>query len=209
MSIVVSSNGGSKLPLHPAGAYAVRCVRIVDLGTQTGEYQGKPKVARKVRFVWESAEKMGDEAGDFAGKPFLLTQDFTASLSDRAAMKKALESWRGRPFTKQELEGFDLKNVLGKACLVNLIHSTPKDTTYCNIASIMPLPSGMTCHKAVTEEIFFSLNDFDQALFDKLSDRLKETIAKSPEYAAATSTKPASQTKSAVAAPDMDDDIPF
>ena len=204
--MIVSSNGGSKLPLHPTGAFAVRCVRIIDLGTQQGEFKGKPKVARKVRFVWESPEKMGDDAGELAGKPYLISQDFTASLSDRAALRAALEGWRGRPFTPQELEGFDLKNVLGKACLVNLIHAESKGNTYCNIKSIMPLPAGMTCHTAVTEQIYFSLDDFSQAVFDKLSDRLKETIAKSPEFTAVTKGAPA-QTKSGGDFPD--DDIPF
>lgn len=207
MSIIVSSNGGGKLPLHPTGAYPFRCVRIIDLGTQQSEYKGRARSVRKVRLVWESPEVMGDEAGDFAGKPFLVTQDFTQSLSDKAALRQALESWRGRPFTQQELRGFDLADVLGKPCMLNIVHNTKGENTYANISSIMPLPKGMTCHKAVTEAIFFSLGDFDQGLFDKLSDRLKETIAKSPEYAAATGGKP-EQTESET--PDIyDDDIPF
>ncbi|MHA1379626.1 MAG: hypothetical protein ACTSRG_14730 [Candidatus Helarchaeota archaeon] len=45
------------------------------------------------------------------------------SLHAKATMRKFLESWRGKKFTKEELEGFDLQKILGKPCQLQIIHS--------------------------------------------------------------------------------------
>ena len=211
MSLIVSANGGGKdFEMHPAGVYPVRCTRIIDLGTQDGEWEGKAKKTHKIRFAFESNQLMTE--GEFEGQPFLITTSYTASLGEKAKMRKDLQSWRGRPFTPQELEQFDLKNVLGKACYVNIIHSEPnkQGKVYANIGAIMPLPAGVAANKAVGELVFFSLSDFDQTVYDKLSDSAKELIAKSYEYRALFGDKPAGKPSGKTVADEIpDDDIPF
>lgn len=217
MSLIVSAKGGKDFAIHPAGATAARCTRIIDMGTVDGEYKGKAKKSHKILFAFESAELMPDTEGEYAGKPFLIMQRYTASLSEKGLLRPALESWRGRPFTAAELEAFDLRNVLGKPCMANVVHTTKDGKTYANLASIMPLPKGMVAPEAVGELVFFSFGDFRQADFDKLSDGLKEQIKKSDEYKAmfpnggpAKAAGPAqSSTKSAPVDDNMDDDIPF
>lgn len=211
-SLIVSGKGGGKdFAIHPAGVFAARCTRIIDLGTHDGEWKGKAKKQHKIVFCFESAELMDDDAGEFAGKPFLVIQRYTASLSDKALMRKDLESWRGRKFTPAEIDAFDLHNVLGKACMLNMVHSdpAPNGKVYSNAAAIMPLPAGMTAPKAVGDLVFFSLGEFDQSVYDSLSDYYKGEIAKSDEYKALTSSKPKAPVKTPVAAGIEDDDIPF
>ncbi len=213
-SLIVSGNSGGKdFAIHPAGVFPARCTRIIDLGTTNSEWEGKAKKSHKIVFGFESAELMPDTEGDFAGKPFLITTRFTASLGEKANMRKSLEAWRGRKFTKPELDAFDLHNVLGKACMVNMVHSDPnaQGKVYSNIASMMPLPAGMSAPQAVGELLFFSLSDFDQGVYDKLSDYYKETIAESDEYKALFAPKPAAKgnAAAAVAVTVDDDDIPF
>ena len=53
---------------------------------------------------------------------------------------------------------------------------------YVNIDTASKLPKGMPQHKLVNETIFFSIDDFSQEAFDKLSDKLKEKISSSPEF---------------------------
>jgi hypothetical protein len=56
----------------------------------------------------------------------------------------------------------------------------------------------------VGETLFFSLSEFDQAVFDKLSDKIKDKIRMSPEYKSLTGAAPAQ--------PDSinpDDDVAF
>lgn len=211
-SLIVSAKGGKEFSIHPAGVFAARCTRIIDLGTHDGEWEGKAKKTRKITFCFESAELMGDDEGEYAGKPFLITTRYTASLSDRATMRKDLESWRGRAFTPAELDSFDLKNVLGKACFVNMIHSDPiAGKTYSNIKAIMPLPGGMSAPKAVGDLIFFSTAEFDKDTYEKLGDYYKKVISESDEFKALFGTKSTVKPApgKAVVPPIDDDDIPF
>lgn len=214
-SLIVSAAGGGKdFAIHPAVPTAARCTRIIDLGTVDTTWEGKAKKSHKIVFCFESAVLMDDDQGEFAGKPFLIIQRYTASLSDKAQMRKDLESWRGRKFTQPELDGFELKNVLGKPCFLNMVHSDPKGgKTYSNISSIMPLPAGMTAPAAVGDLVFFSLSDFQQSEYDKLSDYFKKAIAESDEYKALFGGKSAAQkaaeTGGKKPAAIQDDDIPF
>lgn len=200
MSLTVSAKGGKQFAIHPAGVVAARATRIIDLGHQRTEYKGEVKDSHKILIQWESEQLMED--GEHAGKPFLISQRYTASLSEKAVLRKDLESWRGRKFTPAELERFDLKTVLGKPCMLNIVHNETGGKTYANISSIMPLPASMTAPKAVGDLIFFSFEDFDSATFAKLSENLQKTISEAKEFKSAQAAP--------VAAGDIDDsDIPF
>lgn len=211
-SLIVSGNSGKDFTIHPGGVFAARCTRIIDLGTHDTEWEGKAKKQHKIVFAFESAELMGDDQGEFAGKPFLILQRYTASLGTKAKMRGDLESWRGRPFTPAEIEAFDLHNVLGKACMVNMIHSEPSGgKVYSNVKAIMPLPAGIPAPKAVGPLVFFSLSDFDNAVYEGLSEYYRTEIAKSDEYKAMFGGKSASKAaaKQEAVAEIQDDDIPF
>jgi hypothetical protein len=58
--------------------------------------------------------------GEFKGKRFTVNEFFTKSLSPKGRLRPALESWRGRPFTKEELSGFDIEKLVGANCLLNI-----------------------------------------------------------------------------------------
>jgi hypothetical protein len=175
MGFKVSNKGGGDFEQPPAGNHIARCIRVVDLGTQKTEWKGKQKLVRKMFIGWEL---LGTTMED--GRPFITTQRYTASLGDKAKLRADLESWRGMAFTPQQLEGFDLKNILGKPCMVNLVPSD--DGKYMNVKAITPLPSGITAPAAENEAYLFSLDEFDATVFAKLSERVQETIKASPEY---------------------------
>lgn len=215
MSLVLSSKGTSPdFQPHPVGMTIARCIRLIDLGTQESNYMGQRKKVAKVRLVFESATLMDE--GEMAGKPFLVSNTYTASLHEKSTLRKNLESWRGRKFTAEELEGFDLKNILGKPCMLNLIHEEREGKQYANVSSISPLMASMTAPKAVNPLVYLSLDPehFDENVFNSLSDKLKETIKKSPEYAAIYGKSYAEEEAKSAGAKQIpsgidDDDIPF
>ena len=138
MSVVVSDSGGASFELPPAGVHQAVCAKVFDLGEQPG-YQGK--VQHKIAIIWQLAEKRTE--GKFAGEPFTVTKTYTASLGEKANLRKDLESWRGRGFTQQELNGFDLENVVGVNCMLNLVeYETDSGSKRVKIASIMPTAKG-------------------------------------------------------------------
>lgn len=134
---IVAKAGSSNYTPAPAGAHAAVCVDIVDLGALETTYKEKTIKQHKVNIVWQIGELRPD------GKPFDVRKRYTLSLHDKAGLRKDLEGWRGKPFSREELEGFDLEILLGKACLLNLIHATTERGTYANVAGIMRLPKDM------------------------------------------------------------------
>ncbi len=206
MSLTITETASSNFTPCPAGTYPARCILVCDLGTQDTEYQGEAKTAHKVLL---SFEILDDETRRDDGEPFVMHKRYTASLHEKAALRKDLASWRGRDFTAEELAGFNVKAILGKPCLISVTHSTKQDRTYANIASIMSLPKGMTCPPNKGELIWFDLSDTDSETFAKLGPRLQEQIKQSPEYKAAINRGPIGNTPAPAADPLGGDDIPF
>lgn len=170
-------NGGD-FEQPPVGTTAARCIQIIDLGTQRGEYQGKANVRRQNIIGWELPNNLQSD-GEYAGKPFRVSRFYTASLGKKANLRKDLENWRGREFTEQELQGFDPHNILGKCCLLAL---TPNDKGRVRVTGVMALPKGMEVPPQVNPDLFFSLDQFDRKVFDSLSEGLRKMIEVSPEY---------------------------
>jgi hypothetical protein len=205
--VIVSSSGGDFKPI-PEGTYVAVCVRVIDLGTQISTFKGADKLQRKVLVAWEVPDEIVEYEGE--KRPALIMQRYTASLADKANLRKHLEAWRGRRFTEEELRGFDLKNVLGKPCQMQILHS--EDGAYANVAAIMALPKGMASPVPFHPIVHFSLDrdEFSEGVYDGLSDKLKAQIAQSPEYKEAVGIAPRRDDRpSENFHADLDDEIPF
>jgi hypothetical protein len=117
--------------------------------------------------------------GEMAGKPFSVGKIYTASIGEKATLRHHIESWRGAAFTPEELQGFESKNLLGKACMVN-VGMTDKGKA--KVLSVAALPKGMQAPALQNPKIYFDLQNFDGATYESLSKWTKEQIAQSPEY---------------------------
>ena len=202
MGRIAKDNGGGDFQDAPVGTHIAVCIKITDLGTQHGEYQGQANVRNQVLVTWELPnERMTD------GKPFIVSAFLTNSLSEKATMRHWLENWRGRPFTQEELDGFDLLNILGKCCMLNVI-AKPEGKKGVKVGGIMALPKGMEKPAPENEPVAFWLDEFNRSKFDELSNGIKEIIMKSDEYVAMTSGARPAPTSGGTFS-DMDDDIPF
>ena len=61
-----------------------------------------------------------------------------------ANVRKDLESWRGKPFTSDEIDhGFDVEILYGVNCLIGVKHTEKSGKTYANVSAILPLAKGM------------------------------------------------------------------
>ena len=200
-----SDSGGGDFEQAPAGTHVARCIKLLDLGTQFGEYQGKPNALRKVVISWELPNEIMTE-GDYAGKPFIVSKFYTASLGDKANLRKDLVNWRGREFTEEELAGFESKNILGKPCMVQI---TPNDKGKNRVTGVMALMKGTECPPQVNPPIYFSLEreEFDARVMESLSEYYQELIKKSPEFEK-LGNKPDPVSKGSDF-DDFKDDIPF
>ena len=194
----------------PAGTHAAICFRLIDLGTQQVDWQGTTKHQHKVMLSWELPTEL-IPTGDMAGQPFTVHQRYTYSSHEKARLRLDLESWRGQAFQDHELAAFDMQKLLGKPCLLGIIHDTNDGKTYANIRSLSRLPKGMEPPKPVNATVYFSLAYPDWKVYDSLSDSLKATIARSPEYAELVKKRTAPSGEPASDGPDDDgsETIPF
>ncbi len=195
-------SGGGDFRQAPEGNHVARCIGIIDLGTQHGEYLGEPTVRSQIIVRWELPFET--EVFDGAEKPLLVSKFYTNSLSEKANLRRDLESWRARAFTADELKKFDLMGILGKPCTVSVVHN---DKGKAKVVSVAAVPKGTTCPPAFNPITAFWIDEWDDNAFSALPEGFQRIIAQSDEYKAAFT--PPGQTKPKAPAGVDDSDIPF
>jgi len=197
MGLTAKDSGGNYI-LPPQGTHAGVCCAVIDLGTHYDERWKKRQ--HKVLIGWElDAEPVRDD-----GLPHMVWNRYTVSLHEKAGLRKMLEAWRSRSFTPEELEGFDLKNIAGKGCLITLTHEEKEGKKYSNIASVSALPKQMQAPATSKAPVLFNIDEPDEAVFAEFSERLQDTIRSSDEW-----KERATGTVGDGAPPPGDDDVPF
>lgn len=179
---IQESTGGDFKPT-PEGQHVMVCSRVIDLGTQRSEFNGEVKHSRKVLIVWEIPNERTDD-----GKPLIHSEKFTWSFHEKANLRKTLEAWRGRKFKDEDFSGppngFHIKNVIGVPCYGQIVHDQGNNgKTYANLSSLMAFPGKRDeWPKVEGEQLFFDLDNYDEATFGKLSDYWQGVIKQSPEW---------------------------
>ncbi len=182
MAIIAENKGGSDFEPVTAGTYAARCYSMVHIGTTTEEFEGKAKTLNKIRLSWELPTELKEFKEGEGEKPFFVSKEFTLSMHEKSSLRKYLEAWRGKAFTEDEAKSFDVTKLLGKECLVSIIHEVKKEKTYAKIASVSTLPKGMVCPPQINESFEFNYDPFDQEKFLSLPEWLRKKMEATPEY---------------------------
>jgi hypothetical protein len=187
MGLTAKADEGSSFIPVPPGMHLARCYRIIDLGTQESTYMGNVKHVPRVLFQFEvhSEDADGKALVTSNGEPMTVSKTFTLSLAEKATMRRDLQTWRGKEFTKEELRGFELKNVLGQWAMITVAENESNGKTYTNIANINPVPATIKKNglpDGKNDLKLFSIDDADLSLFETFSDYLKDKIRKSPEW---------------------------
>lgn len=192
----------------PPGSHLGRLYKIVDLGTQQGEWEGKATYARKMIFYFElhGEDDKGLPLVNDDGKPLIVTKYYNASLGEKATLRKHLQTWLNLDFSKMP-EGFDLEKLLGKFAMINVTTYQKDGKTRASVEGLSAVPAIVVKHglpEGFNEISMFTLNKFDSAKFDALSDGIKKMIISSPEYRALTQ-----QSEPVASDSNFDDPIPF
>ena len=216
MSFIVEDKGGN-FERCPSGMHLGRCYRIVDLGTQKSEYMGQVKYLHKIMIGWaiHGTDDAGKPIKMQDGRPFAIFKNYTRSWSEKANLRLDLQSWRGKAFTQEEMRKFDLNNVLGAWCMLNVIERDGQNgKVYANVDGITPVPSIIKQNglpAPINDNEIFNLQNPNMEIFAKFSDNLKAKITSSPEWEKLQNKSPDMARAAAAAAPsdDEDSDIPF
>jgi hypothetical protein len=128
----LSEKKNSNFTPHPEteGPIKAVLVDVTDLKKRMTQYGEK----EEFRLVFET-EAM-DEEND---RRFCIwSRGYTASLNEKAALRKDLKKLMGRDLTAAELGEFDLEALIGHGVKLIIQHETKDDRTYANISFMAP-----------------------------------------------------------------------
>ncbi len=176
LTLPVGSNGGGDFKRAPAGSHIAVCNLVADCGMQPGSAQfPAPKRKIYVRFEIPNERVEYEKDGVVVEGPLTIGSFYTASMNEKATLRKHLEGWRGKKFSDDEAANFDVAALLGKACMLSVVESESGGKTYSNIAGIGSMPRGVPVPAAENPLLYFD-SDSGSAEFDKLPKWLKEKI---------------------------------
>ena len=174
LTLPVGSSGSGDFKRAPSGSHIGVCNLVADCGLQPG-FEGKPQRKLYVRFEIPAERVEYEKDGKQVEGPLTIGSFYTASMNEKATLRKHLEGWRGKTFTDQEASEFDVSKLLGQSCMLNVIEKESGGKTYSNIAGISKLPKGMEGSKAENPLLYFDAES-DPRELEKLPKWLREKI---------------------------------
>jgi len=176
MALIAKDGGGGGYDPVGEGLHPATCVSLVDLGNQYSKMY--EKMQHKIMLTFEVHDENITIDGE--EKPRVISKEYSLSLNEKSSLRKDLESWRGKRFTDAELDGFDVKNVLGKPCQIQVLHSEKSQKTYANIASIVSWLRGAEPLGVKSELLYYEIHD--ETAFNKLPEWIQNKIKESETY---------------------------
>jgi len=198
----------------PDGSYGAVCIMVIDCGMQESNWDGNTTFKRQIYVRFELPEVTIPD-GEYAGKSAGIGQRYTFSMHKKSNLRRDLQTWRGRPFTDAEAEGFDILSIVGRSCTLQVFMN---EKGYNNINLITPYSGSLAASEPI---LTFDTEDFVQAQFDALPDWIQKKInlpsaedrQMASEYDDVQSRQYAREqndtAKTTGQMDDFDDDIPF
>ena len=124
MSLTIKSDS-KEFEALPEGQHLGVCYKIIDQGSRNETYprdaepnSDNTKKRKTLSVTWEIPEQTMSD-----GRPMSISKTYTASLNENATLYKDLVTWRGKSFTKEELDGFDLDKMIGAPANLEIEHN--------------------------------------------------------------------------------------
>ncbi|MBF0102064.1 MAG: hypothetical protein HQK77_14270 [Desulfobacterales bacterium] len=196
MGLTAKDKGGKDFEPVAEGLHHAICYAVIDIGTHFNAAFGKWHHQCYIMF------ELPDIRIEIEGKylPRAISKKFTVSLHEKAELRKYLTTWRGRAFTEEELQGFDITKLMGVNCFIQIIHAKKNDKTYANIASITPLTKGVQKKELENKPIYFSFEDGMTNIPEGVPGWLVDQIKSAKEWGGQSGAEQQD---------DVSDDIPF
>lgn len=210
MGLLARDKGGQDFPPIDPGTHHAVCYGVVDLGTHENTIYGTK--AQKIWIAWELPDQRieYDKDGKHYNVARSISKIYTLSIHEKSNLGKDLVSWRGKQFTDEEKQGFDILTILGANCLLQVVHQQKNGKTYANISTIAKLMKNMQKLKPENPLIQYSIETNGFEIPDNIPDWVKKLIAKSEEHQGGfRPSEDNIDAENAQFPPAEDDDIPF
>lgn len=183
MTLIVPKSDGGERILAPEGNHLAICTKMIHIGTIETEYMGEKKQQNKIMLYFELCHEKVVFKEENGEENFLISQEYTFIFSDKSNLLKQINGWRGTPLNQEQIDNFDVHVLLGKPCMVQVVHKiSAANNPYTQISNISSLPKGTTVPDRVNDIFHFSINEWDAMKFELLPDFIKDKIKTSAEY---------------------------
>lgn len=186
----IQSGGGGPKVLPKAGIQLAVCYGIIELGTQTKQFAGKPPTTQPlVQFMFELPHTSHVFDQNKGPQPLALFQEYSLTDTERSKLPKVLKSWGGMEKTPKVTTEL-IKKYLGQPCMITVELTAPnaQGVQYANIQGgglgitqrmkEFPVPENYPRN----ERLFLDLDNFDWVTFLKLAPFLQEKIKQCKEW---------------------------
>lgn len=181
MSMIAKDTQGMSIPLLEPGVYVGICSGLIDLGIQKNEMYNNE--SRKLIIQWTIPGEEVEINGEKIAR--VMNKQYSFSLNQKSTLRKDLEAWRGKEFTEEELEGFDLLKILNTPCQLQIIEKERVGKNNVNtISAIMSVIKGTKVDKLKEEDLI--VIDLEEAeTFKKISkvpSWIQESMKRAKNY---------------------------
>ena len=174
MKCIVREKSNSDFEVIDEGTHVGICIGVIDIGTQETRYG--PKVQAILQFEIPEDRVQYVKEGEEFDVPRTISKLYNKTLTKGSILRKDLESWRGKEFTSEEAAEFDLFVLVGKPCLLTVVHTNANDRVYANITGISKIMKGQVIPAQELKPIRFSPEYPDQ--YDDLPMWLRDKFDK-------------------------------
>lgn len=184
-------SGGERIDqtkVIPEGKHVAILYSIIDLWTQEKNGMYGMQFRRTVQLTFELPKVTHEFKKGEGEKPAAVRAKVKLSMHEKSELRKIVQNLLGKQFTDEQARDFDLSDLLGLMCQLQVVHQSYEGTNYVKITNYINLTDEeKEFHKSKGVEQFnpsllFSLDEYDQATFDSLPQFLKDMIVHSPEY---------------------------
>jgi len=178
----LTAKSGLSFDPIPEDIHRAICYGVVDIGTQHNPMYDNYN--HKVIIIFELPEQRIEIEDE--DKPRAISKEYTISLHQKSRLRTHLESWRGKKFSDEELEGWNLEKLLGVQANLQIMHATSKKNgnVYANIENIIKF-TGENGKKKVKPEnpmLFFSFENGNTELPENMPEWIQKKIEESIEW---------------------------
>lgn len=157
--------------MKAAGRAPATCWQIVDCGLQRWEYDHSARMVRELAFSFELWD-----AGTCGGRR-CIEQRYNWSFWPTSKLRQHLAGWFGRDVSIEERRAFDFQSLIGRSVTLQL----ERVGGYDRLRGMSPAPYDQPSHRA---PIFLMLQDYNPAMWPRLTQRLRDRIMDSPTFEA-------------------------
>lgn len=183
MIIATNKKGEGFDPIEP-GSYPARIYQMIHLGTIEG-FQGM--MQNKVRIGFELPTEMMVFDPAKGEQPRVISKDYTLSFNEKATLTGVIKACDPKALKLDDdgmMEEFDVEQLIGKSLLITIANKPKKDGSgnYAFIDNCTSLPKGMICANAINPVQVLSYDNWNEEVFEKLPDFIREKMEGSVEY---------------------------